>query len=289
MVQRSAQGRKNAGHLTLHIGASFEAAWENVLQRWFESSAPTSVRNEASVAVVTPFRSHAYFLRRKLLARGISLLGIKFLSPAQLREALLRGSGQNIPLREHLRLLLAIAAEQFAADKIDPPKDGFALANNERPEHLVAKSVARDPDHFLRAIDELRAAGWDFDEISDPALREIAARFENLARECQFTFVQEADCLAAANAGKSPPRFSNLLISGFDGAHWPLWPLLRTAVIASSQAVVVLNDPRDEARDLDETWVGTWEETFGSAEPVGDPQGDAQEKDQLHNVNFLVG
>jgi len=60
-------------------------------------------------------------------------------------------------------------------------------------------------------------------------------------------------------------------------------------VKSSAQATVVLNDPRDEARDLDETWVGTWEEAFGAAEPVGDPQGDAQEKDQLHNVNFLVG
>ena len=31
---------------------------------------------------------------------------------------------------------------------------------------------------------------------------------------------------------------------------------------------MILNDPRDEARDLDETWIGTWEETFGPALPI---------------------
>ena len=33
-------------------------------------------------------------------------------------------------------------------------------------------------------------------------------------------------------------------------------------------ATVLLDDPRDEARDIDETWVGTWEEAFGEARPI---------------------
>ncbi len=187
------------------------------------------------------------------------MLGIKFLSAAQLRERLLRGCGLDIPLREHLRLLLAIAAEQLAG---------------EDPESLMAKSVARDPDHFLRVIDQLHAAGWNFDEIAEPALREIAGRFAKIARDCGFTFVHEADRLTATSAEQLRPRFAHLLVVGFNGADWPLWPLLHAAVKSSAQAAVVLNDPRDEARDLDETWVGTWEETFGATEPIGEP--DAQ-------------
>jgi len=242
---------------SLYLASSFEAAWQHVLLPWFETAAPRAFEQRAPVAVVTPFRSQAYLLRSKLLARGISLLGIKFLSAAQLRERLLRGCGLDIPLREHLRLLLAIAAEQLAG---------------EDPESLVAKSIARDPDHFLRVIDQLHAAGWDFDEITEPALREIAGRFAKIARDCEFTFVHEADRLAATSAEQLRPRFAHLLVVGFNGADWPLWPLLHAAVKSPAQATVVLNDPRDEARDLDETWVGTWEEAFGAVEPIGEAE-----------------
>jgi hypothetical protein len=247
-----------ARQVSLHIGSSFEGAWENVLLPWFEMVARRLFENGERVAVVTPFRSYAYLLRGKLLASGISLLGVKFLSPAQLRERLLRGCGLDIPLREHLRLLVAIAAEKLA---------------EEDRESLVAKSIARDPDYFLRMIDQLHSAGWDVDEIAEPALREIAGRFAKIARDSGFMFIHEADRLAVTNAGQSPRRFDHLIVSGFDGTHWPLWPLLRAAVTASSQAVVVLSDPRDEARDLDETWVGTWEETFGAAELIGEVEG----------------
>ena len=102
----------------------------------------------------------------------------------------------------------------------------------------------------------------------------------------------EADRLAVANAAKLPPRFSRLLVTGFDGAHWPLWPLLNAAVKSSQEATVVLNDPRDEARDIDETWVGTWEEIFGAAEPAAEANSDGQpEKAETARTKciFLVG
>jgi PD-(D/E)XK nuclease superfamily len=243
--------------VSLHLANSFDAAWENVLLPWFESVAPHAFEQTAPVAVVTPFRSHAQLLRGTLLNHGISLLGVRFLVPAQLREFLLRDSGLKLPLREHLRLLLAITAEEFAAD-----------IDSQQPDSLIARAVARDPDRFLRALDELSAAGWSFDEIDSLGLREIAARFEEQVRECGFTFVHAADRAALAFAHKSQPLLSNLLVFGFDAAHWPLWPLLHAATISATATTAVLTDPRDDARDLDETWVGTWEETFGPAEVI---------------------
>jgi len=243
--------------VSLYIGSSFEAAWENVLLPWFETAAPRAFEEAALVAVVTPFRSHAHLMRNKLLAHGISLLGVKFPSPAQLREILLRGSGLNVSLREHLRLLLATAAEEITQEK---------------PGSLMAGSVVRDPDNFLRAFDQLGAAGWDIEQTEELSLREIAARFAKICRACGFTFVHEADRLAVTKATKDSPHFAHLLVTGFDGAHWPLWPLLHAATTSSTQATVVLNDPRDEARVLDETWVGTWEETFGPSEPFGEAE-----------------
>src|SRR5262249_55660741 len=162
--------------VSLHLTTSVEAAWQHVLLPWFKKEAPAAFEQRAPIAVVTPFRSHAYFLRSELLAHGISLLGAKFLSPAQLREILQRSNGLTLPLREHLRLLFAIAAEKIAAT-IDSEQSGY----------LVAKSVARDPDHFLRVFDEFGAAGWSLSEIDEPVLSEIAMFFEELCRECGFT------------------------------------------------------------------------------------------------------
>ena len=241
--------------VSLHLTSSPEDAWENVLKRWFDKVASRPLQNEPA-AVVTASRTQAYFFRSRLLAKGRSLFGVKFLSPAQLRNDLLRGCDLRVPLREHLRLLLAVTAEEFAN------------SNRDEETLLVAKSVARDPDRFLRALDELRAAGWSFDEIDSVGLREIAARFEQKVRDCGFTFVHDADRAALAYARKSQPLFADLLLFGFDAAHWPLWPLLQSATVSATDATVVLSDPRDEARDLDETWVGTWEDTFGSANVI---------------------
>src|SRR5262249_219703 len=145
--------------VSLYIGSSFEAAWENVLLPWFETAAPRAFEEAALVAVVTPFRSHAHLMPNKLLAHGISLLGVKFPSPAQLREILVGGSGLNVSLREHLRLLLATAAEEITQEK---------------PGSLMAGSVVRDPDNFLRAFDQLGTAGWDIEQTEELSLREIA-------------------------------------------------------------------------------------------------------------------
>lgn len=254
--------------VNLYLGSSFAGAWENVLSPWLDSVArlpPASAPN----AVVTPSRSLAYLLRSKLLARGISILGLEFLSPAQLREKLGRGQ-LSLALREHLRLLLAIAAERIAARAEENADEGAP-----RSEFLIAKSIARDPDHFLRAIDQLYAAGWTLNEMSEPGLREVADNFEQLAHRCSFEFVHSADRNVLAEAAKSPAVFRQLLITGFNGAHWPLWPLLQAAVAASEHATVLLADPREEARDLDEIWIGTWEETFGAAETISEAEDEA--------------
>src|SRR5207247_7479371 len=141
----------------------------------------------------------------------------------------------------------------------------FANKNTNGETVLVAKSIARDADPFLLALDELRAAGWTLDEIESAALREIAARFEERVHECGFTFVHDADRAVLAQA---QPLFSNLLLFGFDAAHWPLWPLLHAATLSADEASVVLNDARAEARHLDETWIGTGEAMFGPAEVI---------------------
>jgi hypothetical protein len=263
MTRKVCEESKTSPQVSLYLGASGQAAWENVLLPWFESVATRAFEDREPVAVVTPLGSHSAFLRQQLLEHHVSLLGVKFLSPPQLREILLRDSQAKLPLREHLRLLLSIAAEECftRAGQSEEAERNVDFAK-------IAKSVARGPDHLLRAIDQLSAAGWSFGDAGPAALGRIAEKFQELVRQCGFQMVHEADRAAAAAAVKNPPRFSDLLVTGFNAAHWPLWPLLRAAVASATKATIVLSDPRDEARDLDETWVGTWEETFGAAEPI---------------------
>src|SRR5438128_197779 len=252
MVDADAAKRQSSPVVSLHLSASFESAWENVLRPWFESVSLVACATNKSAVVVLPYQSRAQFFRYRLLEAGIPLLGVRFVAPLQLREILLHPTGVKLPLREHLRLLLSIAAEQLIAANAESESTDGRIA--------AAKSIWRAPDHLLRTIDELNAAGWSFEEIGPQAFQKVLSRFRALIKKSGFTSIHEADRIALARTENAEKVFSNLLIAGFDGAHWPLWPLLSAAAKTSAKATVVLDDPRDEARDLDECWIGTWEQ-----------------------------
>jgi PD-(D/E)XK nuclease superfamily len=251
--KRKTEARKNPREVSLHIGSSFAGALDSVVLPWIEAATETAFTQRELVAVVTPFASDAIFLRSKLLERGIALLAVKFLKPAQLREMIVQ-DGAPIPLREHLRLLLSIAAEECAGS---PDVDLAA----------IAKSVAHAPDHLLREIDRLSAAGWSFGDVAPPALHTIAERFYGLVRQCEFQLVHAADRAAIEIATTTAPRLANLLVTGFGAAQWHLWSLLQATVLSAKRATVVLEYPREQTRASDEAWIGTWEEAFGAATP----------------------
>src|ERR1700730_3926714 len=254
MPRRKSEQPKQS--VSLHIGSSFASAWESVLLPWFEAAALVSLESNETVAVVTPFPSGAAFLRSKLLEHKIPLLGVKFITPARLREMLLSEQAASLPLREHLRLLLANAAESIAT-----------RASEDVDVVAIAKSISRSPDNLLRTFDQVSAAGWDFQNIGAPAVREIIQEFQKLVRQSEFKLVHEADRDAFAAAGTAPPRFSHLLLIGFTAKHWPLWPLLQAAVSFASRATVVLEYPREQTRAADESWAARCQAHLGSAPP----------------------
>ncbi len=277
--------------VSLHIGSSFASAWESVLLPWFKEAALASLESNETVAVVTPFPSGAAFLRSRLLEHEIPLLGVKFITPSHLRELLLAEDVSALPLREHLRLLLATAAESVGSRNSEDVDSA-----------AIAKSIARSPDNLLRMFDQVSAAGWKFENIGAPAVREIVQEFQHLARQCEFKLVHEADRDALAAAKGAPPRFSHLLLIGFTARHWPLWPLLEAAVSFARRATVVLEYPREQARAADESWIGNWEEHFDSAAPIADrtersrpfvhlnqPTNTGTDSDSRSEPQFLIG
>ncbi len=288
MPRRKSAASQFSRNVSLHVGPSFPSAWESVLLPWFERVALASLEHEQPVAVVTPAAAAANFLRERLLDYKIPLLGVKFITPAQARELILREVSETLPLREHLRLLLAIAAE--------------SVGHSENVElKAIARSIARAPDNLLRAFDRVGAAGWNWEKIADSAVREILEKFQSLVGDCGFQQVHEADRRAIEMASDSPPVFHELLLTGFSCGHWSLWPLLQAAVRSASNTTVVLEYPREQTRTADETWIGTWEQTFGLTEPVAESERDRpfanlvrstnEQPDSKHRekIRFLVG
>ena len=152
MPKKCVEADRPSTQVSLHTGASFHAAWETVLLPWFQAAGRVSWQQRQPTLVAVPFRSQAYAIKGLLLDREVSLLGIRFVSPAELRELLAARSEMHLALREHLRLLLSIAAEKC----MKLPEDS-ALREKRMLEadFLAAKSVARAPDHLLRTIDQL--------------------------------------------------------------------------------------------------------------------------------------
>jgi hypothetical protein len=152
-----------------------------------------------------------------------------------------------------LRLLLAIAANEME----DRPNESEALA---------AKAVARAPASLLRALDRLETAGWKFEELGLPSFAPVVQRFNELLKKCGFVLRGERDRTRLQQAACGSRQFSDLLIYGFDGAHWGEWFLLRSAVELAENATIVVEEPGNNFSDIDLCWIGSWEEICGEAQ-----------------------
>ncbi|HEY2139846.1 MAG TPA: PD-(D/E)XK nuclease family protein [Chthoniobacterales bacterium] len=241
----------------LFLAASADAAWQGAIEGWFKKSAEEAWKSAFPAVVVVPTRGQIQALKGRLLGARLSALGLQFVTPPFLR-ALLAAKSEIFPAPpEHLRLLLALAAEQLLADPTLP-----------EAERLAAISVRRTPDHLLHLLEQLSAAGADFEQIDLPAFRPVVRKFRTHLKATAFEIPPDSDRRALVHAGQTGPALGPILITGFHGGHWPLWHLLRAAVQSSQHATVIVQHPREQAHDLDSAWIGNWEEALGEAQLV---------------------
>jgi hypothetical protein len=237
----------------LLIVPSIREAWNDAIAPWFERVLPETWKRALPSLVVVPTRGQANDLKARLIAKGFSHLGLKFVTPASLGALLARDDATLRAEPEHLRLLLAIAASEME----DRPNESEALA---------AKAVARAPAALLRALNRLETAGWKFEELALPSFAPVVQRFNELLKKCDFALPGETDRRRLQQVASGARKFSQVLIAGFDGAHWPHWFLLRTAVELAENATIVLEEPRENFSDIDLCWIGSWEEICGEAQ-----------------------
>ncbi|MFZ0918144.1 MAG: PD-(D/E)XK nuclease family protein, partial [Candidatus Udaeobacter sp.] len=119
---------------------------------------------------------------------------------------------------------------------------------------------------LLRALDRIETAGWRFQELGLSSFAPVVQRFNELLKKCGFVLPGEADRKRLQEAARGRREFSHLLITGFDGAHWAEWFVLRTAVELAENATIVLEEPRQNFSDVDLCWIGSWEEICGEAQ-----------------------
>jgi PD-(D/E)XK nuclease superfamily len=236
----------------LLIAPSVREAWADAIAPWFERVVPGAWKHHLPSLVVVPTRGHVNDLKARLIAKGFSHLGLQFATPTSLRALLARDDPAPAAEREHLCLLLAIAASEIE----NRPNDSEALA---------AKAVARAPALLLRALDRLETAGWKFQELGLSSFAPVVQRFNELLKKCGLVLPGEADRKRLQERTRGRPEFSSVLITGFDGAHWAEWFLLRSAVELAENATIVLEEPRQNFSDVDLCWIGSWEEICGEA------------------------
>src|SRR5437870_2036109 len=237
----------------LLVVPSLREAWDDAIAPWFERVLPETWKRTLPSLVVVPTRGQANDLKARLIAKGYSYFGLQFVTPASLRALLARDDATPHAQPEHLRLLLAIAASEME----DRPNESEALA---------AKAVARAPALLLRALDRLETAGWKFEELALPAFAPVVQRFNELLEKCDFVLPGETDRRRLQQAARGKREFSHVLITGFDGAIWPQWFLLRNAVELAENATIVVEEPSGDFSDIDLCWIGSWEEVCGEAQ-----------------------
>lgn len=220
----------------------------DVIRPWLERA----TQKARGCIVVVPARGLAVALKNRALEHGMSLLGIHFWLPSELREWL----AGDVACRDALRLLAAAIAEEVESN------------SPIQAERQVANAIARAPDTFLRAFEQLDQAGWNPHEHLPPTLRGIAKLYVSRLQQAGLQLPACVDRTLKGALASSETSLSQLLVVGFDGAYWPLFPLLTTAARRTEATDVLLTEPRDEARAIDSLWIGSWEQEFAPAIPV---------------------
>ena len=135
----------------------------------------------------------------------------------------------------------------------------------------------------------LETAGWKFEELGLPSFAPVVHRFNELLKKCDFALRGESDRSRLQQPTRGRQEFSHVLISGFDGAHWAEWFLLRTAVELAKSATIVLEEPRGNFSDIDLCWIGSWEEVCGEAQRVSRPTASSVLGDSLFSEMEMRG
>ena len=249
----------------LHLARDWDAAWREIVRPWLAD--PAALRRDY---VLVPTRGQAHALKLRCVREGVPLLGVEFLTPGLARKKWLALAPPARPAlgRELLLLnLRALIAERLAP--LTPDDAAWGLW----------KSLQSDPGGALDAFDELWRAGFAARDFPLAALREIFGELERRVASLGYDLGARQDFAAAAARPPEPRLGGRLLLYGFTAEHGREFFSLQALIRHAADVTVLLPEPEFERKDIDERWVGWWEETLGIEhrllEPTDEPPGAA--------------
>lgn len=243
---------------------SFKAAWDGLLKDWFMDLLNQPFNGLPS-AIVVPKDSTIAFIKKVLLENGISIFGTLFLTPASLRQYLLNSFGEDdvLAIRENLYLIMKIAARQ-------------------RPDNIIFKAAAMQPEQFVRIADLMETAGWGIEVVKNNDIKVLIEKYFELLRYYQINTAQNTNYqLLKRTRLEENKVFSDLVIFGFQSRHWLNFQVLLSGVYAAQNTNVCILT-QDSARLLDQAWLGTWEEILGPSRRL-----DGVNKDKEKPFSYL--
>jgi hypothetical protein len=237
------------GATQLYLTTSVEEQWDLIAAPWLRQQAGMAWKNPQPTVILTPSRAESFYLRRRLVGEGVPYFGLRFWTPSDARKFLHHelDAGIGAATQAELRLLARVCAER--------------LIQTDANDNATLSSVAREPAAFLRAYDLLVGAGWDPVQAGAVYGRKLA---RTMQEELEALHLATQSALhrqlgREASSQKTSP-LANVLMLGFNAAHWPLWDLLKAVVLSAEQSVVALSAPREFAQEIDQLWIGSWEE-----------------------------
>jgi hypothetical protein len=230
-------------------------AFTGVLAPWFDSHGREAWRNPRPCLVVAPDFATLSHLKLLLHDAGIPTFAVDMLPITQLLARLAPNSARGIlPDPALLELVTGLIAGKIA----DETKDE------------VAGAVSRGPKMLTDTLRALHQGGWSAKHINGETLCRIGCEVENALTQVGLqTDAQAAHELALSEV--TEPDYGAVLAVGFDGRHWPHWPVLLTLMKRAEHFTAIFAPARTAAEEADLCWLASWEAATGcSIESVDD-------------------
>lgn len=220
----------------LHLYEFIEDAWEGGLRDWLRDAAGQVMQGRQRWMVVGS-RGQARWLRKRALQEGLSLLGVQFMEPLELRQKL--GAALKLEARPVGREILQMLLE------IETPD-------------------CSQPGLLLQALDEVFSAGLPVREC----LPQVSGELVEMLKTSR-AWTPALDHELAATAAKLP---LDVTLVGVGAEFSSAWNLLQALRKCAGRFAMFLPQPRDLA-GIEFAWGERWAEVLGVEHEVCESTG----------------
>ena len=231
--------------------AHLEDAWADGLETWCREATEAALTKGTRSWLVCATRGQSAWVKARLLRAGVPLIGLHFLQTSSFRRELCLRLGEPLPGSEHEALILVVRSLAGSA-----PKDRQCVA------------IVQQPAEWLRALEDLDAAGWledasEFARFVPKPLRSFAKRLRLEASE----WLGGVDRRLRERASAAPKRADlSVAVLDWEASCFGHTDLLAAAIATSASAACFAPLPRFANEEVQQGWLDWVSETFSTTD-----------------------